>query len=112
MGQPEQPVCNLLIGAAQLGLIAIAFLADAKRIAGQANTGCILLDGSLRHLTTVRWLHHFFSMASLRISAFSRSSAYIFFKRAFSASSSFIRDIKPSSQIGRAACGERVCQYG
>src|SRR3546814_14385783 len=102
MGQPEQPVCNLLIGAAQLGLIAIAFLADAKRIAGQANTGCILLDGSLRHLTPVRWLHHFFSMASFRISAFSRSSASIFFKRSFSASSSFFLYIKPAD---RKSCG-------
>lgn len=36
------------------------FLADAKRATGQANTECKLPDCSLRHLTSMRWLHYFF----------------------------------------------------
>ncbi len=40
------------------------------------------------YLTPTRWPHHFFVRASFRISALSRSSAYIFLSRAFSSSSS------------------------
>jgi len=45
------------------------------------------------HLTALRWLQYFPSMTSCRISALSFSSAYIFFRRRFSSSSSFNRFI-------------------
>ena len=51
----------------------------------------------LRQLTPTRRCYHFFSMASFNISAFRRSSAYIFLRRLFSASSSFKRDIIDAS---------------
>ncbi len=35
-------------------------------------------NGSPSHLSTLRWLYHFFAMASWIISDFNRSSAYIF----------------------------------
>ena len=57
----------------------------------QANTGLKLCHRSLRYLASARWLHHFFLMASFRVSAFKRSSAYILLSRAFPVSSSLIR---------------------
>src|SRR5690554_6417011 len=97
MGQPDQPIRDLGILAAELCPIAIAGLADAEHPASQANTDLLLTDGFLRHLTATRRLYHFFSMASLRMSAFSRSSAYIFLSRRFSSSSSFNRAIMDAS---------------
>src|SRR5690554_1327672 len=97
VGQADQPVGNLGIFVAELGPIAKAGVADAEYPASQANTDAFLIDGFLRHLTATRRLHHFFSMASLRMSAFSRSSAYIFLSRRFSSSSSFRRAIMEAS---------------
>src|SRR3546814_3971848 len=59
-------------------LIMVGALADAKRLAGQADTGFKVLNGTARHLFASRWRYHFFRSASCTISAFRRSSAYIF----------------------------------
>jgi hypothetical protein len=48
----------------------------------------------LRHLFAIRRRYHFFARASFKISASSWTSAYIFFKRLFSSSSSLSRPIK------------------
>src|SRR5690606_17028953 len=75
------------------GLIVIAALTDAEHRASDTNARTELLDRTSRHLFASRWRYHFFSIASRAISAFKRSSAYIFLRRRFSASSSLSRAI-------------------
>src|SRR5690606_11505846 len=97
LGQTQQPVGDQGILAAQPGLVPVARLTDSEQPTSQPDTDRFLCDGLLRHLTAARRLHHFFSMASLSISALSRSSAYIFFRRRFSSSSSLSRVIMDAS---------------
>src|SRR5471032_1317546 len=96
-GQTDQPVCDDLVLGVKLGLVTEAGLADAKRQASQADRCAPLVDHTARHLTALRWRYHFFARASATISALRRSSAYIFFRRLFSSSSSFIRAMSEAS---------------
>src|SRR5690554_8156340 len=80
MSQANQPVRNFSVLMAEFGLIAITGFTDVKNQACQTYADCFFPHSSLCHLTTLRRLYHFFSMASLRISAFKRSSAYIFLR--------------------------------
>lgn len=84
MSQADQSVGNFSVFMAEFGLIAITGFTDAKNQACQAYADCFLTHGSLCQLTALRRLYYFLSMASLRISAFKRSSAYIFLSRRFS----------------------------
>src|SRR5476651_516233 len=97
VSQAYQPVGHDSVFRVELGAIAIAGLTDAKRLAGQSYFGRTLGHGPLRHLPPLRWRYHFFVRASATISAFKRSSAYIFFSRRFSSSSSFMRAISEAS---------------
>src|SRR5690554_2089420 len=97
LGQAQQPVGDQCILTAQAGLVAVAGFTDTEQTTGQPDADRFFCDGLLRHLTAARRLHHFFSMASLSISALSRSSAYIFFRRRFSSSSSLSRAIMEAS---------------
>src|SRR5690606_38850994 len=97
MREADQPVGNFNVLVAQFRLVAIASFADAEDPASQTDANPIFSNSFLRHLSTTRRLYHFFSMASLRMSAFSRASAYIFFRRRFSSSSSFRRAIMEAS---------------
>src|SRR6185312_1426560 len=76
--QPDQPVGNLVIFRRRSGSISVTGLADVKRFTCQANADVLPLYDTLRHLPPMRWRYHFFASASATISAFSRSSAYIF----------------------------------
>lgn len=91
--QSYQPVRNFIVLGTLLGFVPISSLADGEDLAGQSNRRPFALHSLLGHLAAAGWPHHFFVIASLRISAFSRSSAYIFLSRAFSSSSSFMREI-------------------
>src|SRR5690606_1312254 len=91
--EPNQPVGDLRVLGAELGLVAVARFADRKRHAGQAHADAALGNRDFGHLAPARWPHHFFAIASWRISALRRSSAYIFFRRRFSSSNSFRRAI-------------------
>ena len=93
----EQVVGDLNILGRQLFLVTLAGLTNTKCQAGQSDTDTFELDCLLRHLTPARWLHHFFARASCTISALRRSSAYIFFSRRLSSSSSRIRTISDTS---------------
>src|SRR5690606_25200523 len=90
-GQPHQPVRNPGVLLAGLRLVAVTGLADLERLAGMPDIGAPALDRSPGHLPALRWPHHFFESASFNRSALSWASAYIFFSRRFSSSSSFIR---------------------
>src|SRR5690606_14740930 len=92
VGQADQVIGDLGILGRALRLVAVAGFADPERRTHHAYARAALLHGLMGHLAPARWLHHFFSRASFTISAFSRSSAYIFFSRAFS----------PSGSLGRA----------
>ena len=59
--QLDQPVRNLGILAAELGLIAVTGLDDAEYPASQTNTDAFFTDGFLRHLTTMRQFNNFFN---------------------------------------------------
>ena len=63
----------------------------AKHLARQSDAGFTLLYGRFGDLAPARRPQGFFANASWKISSMSRSSAYIFFRHRFSASSSFIR---------------------
>ena len=83
VGELEQPIRNSLVLGVFLGLIPVAGLAHREDLAGQPNRDTTLCQYPSDHLTTARVdklrPHHFFVKASFRISALSRSSAYIFF---------------------------------
>ena len=66
MRQSDQPIGNLGVLIAELGLVAVAGLADAEHCTGQADAHTLFVNGFLRHLTATRRLYHFFSMASFR----------------------------------------------
>src|SRR5690606_24467917 len=87
--QSNQPVRDLGVLIREFRLIAVAGLADVERLTGQPDGRAPCGHRLLRHLAAARWLHHFFASASWTISALIRSSAYIFFSRRFSSSSSF-----------------------
>src|SRR5690606_4337780 len=97
VSQTQQPIGNDSIFTAELGAIPVAALTDLEGLTCQTDTHAHLGDCTLCHLAALRWLHHFFSMASLSTSALRRSSAYIFFRRRFSSSSSFNRAIIEAS---------------
>src|SRR5690606_33620216 len=77
--------------------VAIAGDADAESQTRLLDAGPARANRMLRHLSPPRWLHHFFAIASWMISAFRRSSAYIFLRRRFSSSSSRSRAINEAS---------------
>src|SRR3546814_14456463 len=79
------------------GLVAVAGLADLEGLAGMPDAGASAFDRGSGHLPAQRWPHHFFESASLSRSALSWASAYIFFSRRFSSSSSFIRPTMDTS---------------
>lgn len=60
----EQPVSNNGVFFIQLRLIAITTFADSKELAGKTHADVSTPDRLLRHLLSMRWLHHFFAMAS------------------------------------------------
>lgn len=91
--QADQPVGNFFILSVLLGLAALAGLADPKCWAGHCDGDTALLNCVLGHLVSARRPHHFFASASATISALSFSSKYIFLRRWFSSSSSFMRAI-------------------
>src|SRR5690606_10446228 len=95
--KPDQVIGNLGIFRGQPSLVAIAGDADPEGQARLLDTDPARMNGLLRHLSPLRWLHHFFAMASWMISAFRRSSAYIFLRRRFSSSSSRSRAINEAS---------------
>jgi len=95
--QKLKPACNLFILITELGFIAISCMADRKGITGCHNIQPFPADSILCHPTTLERLHHFFCMASLMTTFSTWTSAYIYFKRAFSASSSFMRVIMETS---------------
>src|SRR5690606_17835829 len=95
--QTNEPIGNFRVFGIKLWPVAIARLADAECRAYQSDANPALLDRLNRHLAPARWLHHFFSKASLTISALSFSSAYIFLRRRFSSSSSLSRAISDAS---------------
>jgi len=64
---------------------------------GQSNRDASGVHSVACHLTPARWPNHFFPRASCKMSAFRRSSAYIFLSLAFSTSSSFMRAISDTS---------------
>ena len=55
VGEPDQPLGDLGVFLSQLGLVAVAGLADAKRLAGQANADTTIRNRGHGHLTPVRW---------------------------------------------------------
>src|SRR5690606_30360812 len=97
VGESQQPVGNLVVLGLVLGHVPVARLADVECLTGQTHRDTSLLHRVLGHLATTRWPYHFFSNASCTISALSLSSTYILRRRAFSASSSFIRAIMGTS---------------
>ena len=78
--QTHQPIGDEFVFRIQLGLVAIAGFANAESQAGSLDAYATRLHVVLSHLTSARWLHHFFARASATISAFRRSRAYIFFR--------------------------------
>ena len=58
-----------------------SFFTEATCFTNQSNAASLIPYRRLRYRATRGWTHHFFCRASCTISAFSRSSAYIFFKR-------------------------------
>ncbi len=97
IGQFDQPVCHLLVISIELALVPVEGLADSKCHTGDTSAHTLLRNHLVGHLPSARWPHHFFSRASETISALSFPSRYIFFKRRFSSSSSFMRDIMDTS---------------
>src|SRR5699024_2629695 len=92
-GGSQQPVGNLVVVGLVLGDVPVARLADVECLTGQTHRDTSLLHRVLGHLATTRRPDHFFSSASCTISALSFSSTYVLRRRAFSASSSFMRAI-------------------
>ena len=95
--EPQQPVSNHGILRIQFRPIVVTGLTHAHTQACKPDADTSAFDNFSSHLTALRWLQYFPSMTSWRISALSFSSAYIFFSRRFSSSSSFIRFISEAS---------------
>ena len=92
-----QPVLNFSIFIHQRWFIKITGGTNRKYITSHSNTHAIVHFGPASQLSSPSWLYHFFAIISLAISALSRSSAYIFLRRRFSSSSSFMRCISEAS---------------
>jgi hypothetical protein len=68
---------ELLVFSIQLELVSITSLADDIGLIGLLH-GCVVLKQySLRHLSFLGWPHDYFARASVTVSAFIRSSAYM-----------------------------------
>src|SRR5690606_212131 len=89
--QSDQPVRDPGVLVRSLGLVPIAGLTHLEGLAGVPDVRPSAFDRCSGHLPALRWPHHFFDRASFNRSALSWASAYIFFRRRFSSSSSFIR---------------------
>ncbi len=87
----HQEIADLLIFSPIHGIVTVAALTDRHNLATLRDTHRLQLNKIFGQLSSDGWLYNFFSMISLRSSAFNRSSAYIRFRRAFSASNSFMR---------------------
>src|SRR5574340_1429381 len=97
VGQPHKPVGNHRILVRQRWLVAVTGLADGEIGTGLPNARAPGFHRPSGHLSAQRWPYHFFASASLRMSALICDSAYIFFRRRFSSSSSFMREIIEAS---------------
>src|SRR5690606_29212580 len=71
VGEPQQPVGNLIVLSLVLSDVPVARLANLKGLTGQTHRDTSLLHRVLGHLATTRRPHHFFSRASCTISALS-----------------------------------------
>jgi hypothetical protein len=92
-----QPVINFSIFINQRWFIKITGGTDRKHLTSHSNTHVIFHFGPASQFSSPNWLHHFFAIMSLAISALSHSSAYIFLRRRFSSCSSFICFISEES---------------
>ena len=93
VGQAQQPVGNELVVGVLLALVAKAGLADREHLTSQPDGDAALCHHLFGHLASARRPGYFFARYSVAISALSFSSMYIFLRRRFSSSSSFMRDI-------------------
>lgn len=93
----QQPIGDELVLFGQYRLVAIAAFADPEHPAGEPDGDGAVSNGLGGHLASGRWRHHFFAMASWRMSALRRSSAYIFLRRRFSSSKSLRRAMREAS---------------
>jgi len=91
IGQPEQPVRDERILLAELLLVTIAGLRDREKPTGSPDRYPLGNHNVDRDLLARRSLQYFPAKASRKISASICDSAYIFFSRRFSSSSSFGR---------------------
>src|SRR5690606_15194800 len=96
-GQAHQPVGDPGVFLACLGLVAVAGLADLEGLAGMPDARSPAFNCPSDDLPALRWPNHFFDRACLSRSVLSWASAYIFFSRRFSSSSSFIRPTMDTS---------------
>ncbi len=87
----HQEVRYLLILKTVLWIIPKTVLSDGYDLTTFGNAYLTVLNQFLDQLPAGSRLYNFFSMISLRSSAFNLSSAYIRLRRLFSSSSSFIR---------------------
>jgi len=92
-----QPVLNFSIFINQRWFIKIIGGTDRKHLTSHSNIHAIFHFGPASQISSPNWLHHFFAIISLAISALSHSSAYIFLRRRFSSFSSFICFISEAS---------------
>src|SRR5690606_3784078 len=90
-GQPHQPIGDPGVLVRRLGLIGLVALTDLAGLAGVPDARPPVFNRGSGHLPALRWPCHFFVSASFNRSALSWASAYNFFSRRFSSSSSFIR---------------------
>lgn len=94
----QQPIGDKGIFIVQAPLVPVTGFTDRKRVTGLSDAHPIVLNGRFCHLSSLKWLYHFFAIASWMISTLSFSSAYIFFSRRFSSSySSLSRAISEAS---------------
>ena len=77
---------------------------NREGLAGMPDVRLPAFNRGSGHLPALRWPHHFFERASLSRSALSWASAYIFFSRRFSSSSSFIRPTMDTSMPPNLLC--------
>src|SRR5690606_21607775 len=90
-GQPHQPIGDPGVLVGSFCLVPVTGLTELEGLTGMPNAGASAFHCCSGHLPALRWPYHFFESASFSRSALSWASAYIFFNRRFSSSSSFIR---------------------